>query len=234
MLMASTLMSRIVTLSVASVAAVLGISACEKQRATTDGTVVATAPATQASSSTQGLATGQFKLTASIAELMDAVIDPSADALWDSVGTTVDATGTTQHQPRTDEEWHEARRHAIALIEGVNLLVMDGRKLVAPGAAVLDQNVQGVLSPEEGQKKFDAQHAAFVQFAYALQDVGEQMLKAIDARDPAGMMAAGATMDDVCESCHLTFWYPNQVIPELPASLDANKPWRPTGRGPNR
>ena len=65
-------------------------------------------------------------------------------------------------------------RHAIALIEGTNLLVIDGRRLVAPGGAVLDQNIQGALSSEEGQKKLDAQHVTFVQFARALRDAAER------------------------------------------------------------
>jgi hypothetical protein len=198
--------------------AMFGLAACDQhESAATSASPPAAAPSTPAP------AASPFRMTASIAELMDSMIDPAADSLWDAVGTTVTSKGTVQHQPHSDEEWKDARRHAITLIEGTNLLVMDGRKLVTPGAEVLDQNVQGVLSPEEGQKKLDSQHAAFVQFAYALHDVGEQMLKAIDAKDPQAMMAAGATMDSVCEGCHLTFWYPNQIIPELPASLDANK-----------
>ena len=44
---------------------------------------------------------------ASIQELMDAVIDPSADALWDSVSITTTKKGTVFHQPHTDEEWQE-------------------------------------------------------------------------------------------------------------------------------
>ena len=154
---------------------------------------------------------------------MDAVIDPSADALWDSVGIIVTPKGTEMRHPRSDEEWQEARRRAIALIEGTNLLIMDGRKLVAPGSAVLDQNIQGVVSATEGQELLESQHQAFVQFSRALHDVGEQMLKAIDAKDAAGMMSAGAAMDGVCENCHLKFWYPHQVIPELPPEFGVKK-----------
>jgi hypothetical protein len=164
-----------------------------------------------------------FLITASIQELMDAVIDPAADALWDSVGITVTSKGTEMRQPRSDEEWQEARRRAIALIEGTNLLIMDGRKLVAPGSTVLDQNTQGVVSPKEGQELLESKHQTFVQFSRALHDVGEQMLKAIDSKDPAGMMSAGAAMDGVCENCHLTFWYPHQVIPELPPEFGVKK-----------
>jgi hypothetical protein len=160
---------------------------------------------------------------ASIQELMDAVIDPSADSLWDSVSITTTTKGTVFRQPHSNEEWQEARRHAIALIEGTNLLIMDGRKLVAPGSPVLDQGTSGVLGAEEGQKLLDSQHAAFVQFARALREAGTQMLTAIDKKDPSGMMNAGAAMDGVCESCHLKFWYPNQVIPPLPDNFGASK-----------
>ena len=188
--------------------AVLGVSACQKSEVTATVPAIAPTPAAPPAP--------PFQLKASIQELMDAVIDPAADALWDSVSITETAKGTVFHQPKTDEEWQEARRHAIALIEGTNLLIMDGRKLVAPGSTVLDQGTSGVLSAEEGQKVFDSKHATFVEFARALRDAGEQMLNSIDKKDSTGMMNAGAAMDGVCEGCHLTFWYPNQVIPPLP------------------
>jgi hypothetical protein len=202
-------------------AALLGLTACQKSEVT--AAVPASAPAAAVAPASPLPAAPPFLLKASIQELMDAVIDPSADALWDSVSITQTKKGTVFHQPHSDEEWQEARRHAIALIEGTNLLIMDGRKLVAPGSAVLDQGTSGVLSSEEGEKVFDSKHAAFVQFARALREAGEQMLASIDKKDSAGMMNAGAAMDGICESCHLTFWYPNQVIPPLPDGFGASK-----------
>ncbi|HTD73498.1 MAG TPA: hypothetical protein VK652_08210 [Steroidobacteraceae bacterium] len=193
-----------------------GLAACQKNE------VTAAAPAA-ASSAPPAAPPPPYQVMASIQELMDAVIDPSADALWDSVSIIETVKGTVFHQPHTDEEWQEARRHAIALIEGTNLLVMDGRKLVAPGSPVLDQGTSGVLTAEEGQQKLDSQHPTFVQFAKALREAGTQMLTAIDKKDPTGMMNAGAAMDGVCESCHLTFWYPNQVIPPLPDDFGKTK-----------
>jgi hypothetical protein len=194
--------------------------ACHKSEVTAVPTV-ATAPAPAPVSAAAPPA--PFQLTASIQELMDSVIDPAADALWDSVSITQTRKGTVFHQPHSDEQWHEVRRRAIALIEGTNLLVMDGRKLVAPGSSVLDQGTSGVLSADEGQKRLDSQHATFVQFAGALRDAGTQMLAAIDKKDAVGMMNAGAAMDGVCESCHLMFWYPNQVIPPLPPDFGSSK-----------
>lgn len=203
----------------AILAALVGLSACQKSDVTAAAPTAAAPPAIAAPATPAP----PFQIMASIQELMDAVIDPSADALWDSVSIVETAKGTVFHQPHSDEEWQNARRHAIALIEGTNLLIMDGRKLVAPGSPVLDQGTSGVLSAEEGQKLLDAQHPAFVQFARALREAGTQMLASIDKKDPTGMMNAGAAMDGVCESCHLTFWYPNQVIPPLPADFGASK-----------
>jgi hypothetical protein len=193
-------------------AALLGVSACQKTEVT--AAVPALPPTPPAP---------PFQIKASIQELMDAVIDPAADALWDSVSITETVKGTVFHQPHTDEEWQEARRHAISLIEGANLLIMDGRTLVAPGSPVLDQGTSGVLSAEEGQKLFDSKHTTFVEFARALRDAGGQMLTSIDKKDSTGMMNAGAAMDGICESCHLTFWYPNQVIPPLPPDFGVSK-----------
>jgi hypothetical protein len=198
----------------AILAVLLGLSACQKSD------VTAVAPVAQAPATPPP---PPFQIMASIQELMDAVIDPAADALWNSVSIVETTKGTVFHQPHSAEEWQNARRHAIALIEGTNLLVMDGRRLVAPGSPVLDQGTSGVLSAEEGQKLLDAQHPTFVQFARALREAGTQMLTSIDKKDPAGMMNAGSAMDGVCESCHLTFWYPNQVIPPLPADFGASK-----------
>jgi hypothetical protein len=196
-----------------------GLGGCQKNEVT----AAAPAPVAALAPVAAPAAPPPFELKASIQELMDAVIDPSADALWDSVSITTTAKGTVFHQPHSDEEWQEARRHAIALVEGTNLLIMDGRKLVAPGSPVLDQGTSGVLSAEEGEKLFDAKHPTFVQFARALREAGTQMLTSIDKKDPTGMMNAGAAMDGVCESCHLTFWYPNQVIPPLPKDFGASK-----------
>jgi hypothetical protein len=161
---------------------------------------------------TSQAAAAPIKIAASIQEMMAGIVDPAADGVWDVVGTTLTPKKVEEHQPRTDEEWREARLHALTLIEATNLLVMEGRRLVPPGGKILDEGSDGVLPTAEAQQRMDSQHQTFVQFALALREVGEKMLKEIDARNPAGMVEAGTEMDDVCESCHMTFWYPNQAV----------------------
>lgn len=155
-----------------------------------------------------------FQVSASIQDLMLHEIEPAAEGLWDSVSTTVSFDGVEEKMPRTEEEWFEARSRAITLMEATNLLAMKGRKILNPGQRMADEGVQGVLTAAEVEARFEANHEQFVQFAHVLHAASEQMLKAVDAKDVKGMLDAGEAIDEACESCHLTFWYPNQVIPE--------------------
>jgi hypothetical protein len=173
------------------------LSGCNQSPPVTPATVASTPP---------------FKVHASVQELMEAIVDPSADGVWDSVGTVVTKTGTINRQPHTPEEWKQVRLHAVALLEATNLLMMDGRRLVPDGGKILDEGEEGVLTTAEGEQLLKTEHATFVQFAGALNEVAAQMLKAIDAKQPEAMVQAGETMDEVCESCHLKFWYPRQPI----------------------
>lgn len=145
---------------------------------------------------------------------MQSIIDPAADPLWESVETTVTAKGTEERQPRTEEEWKTVRHQAITLIEGANLLIMPGRRVVHAGKSLEDAHVAGINKAEDIQKLIDDNPAAFESYATALRAAGEQALSAIDARDVTGLVNAGGTIDAACEQCHLHYWYPNTFRPK--------------------
>lgn len=150
-----------------------------------------------------------FKPVASIKELMDATVDPSADGVWDAVGIVSTAAGVDKHQPRTDEEWHAVRRHALTLIESMNLVAMSGRRAAPVGAKA----GLGELTPEQIDAAIKANRPEFDQFAGAVQDSARDALKAIDAKDPEALVRIGGELDQRCEACHVTFWYPNSARP---------------------
>src|SRR5262245_45134129 len=62
-------------------------------------------------------AAATLRPTATIKDIMDSVVDPSADYIWESVSTIVTKAGTEERRPRTPEDWKQVRRRAIALIE---------------------------------------------------------------------------------------------------------------------
>ena len=167
----------------------------------------AEAPAnTSAKPATQSTATADFRTTATIKDIMDSVVDPSADYIWDSVSTIVTRKGTEERRPRTDMEWKEVRRRAIALVEATNLLIMDGRKVARPGEKSENPGIE--LGPEEIQGLIDADHASLIKFAHGLHDAGMKALAAIDKKDADALSDSGEAIDEACEQCHLKYWYP--------------------------
>jgi cytochrome c556 len=157
--------------------------------------------------------TREYRLTATIQDLMDGIIDPSADVLWDSVAYIATTKGVEDRQPRTDEQWKAVRTGAITLIEAANLLSMPGRQVAKDGPNSPPAGL-GELSHPEIQQRIGASHEGFASLARNLQDAGLKALAAIDAKDPQALLDAGGTIDEACEACHVTFWYPNQKRPE--------------------
>src|SRR5262245_43102324 len=74
----------------------------------------------------------ELKPLVSIKELMESVIDPIADNVFDAVGVDVTAQGTVETKPVTDEDWAKVRQGAVTLAEGTNLLKIP-RRVAPPG-----------------------------------------------------------------------------------------------------
>jgi hypothetical protein len=173
---------------------------------------------------TQALCTGETPLATAVAqpvatiqELMQAEVDASADSIWDAVETTTSQAGEEHKQPRTAEEWEEVRRNAIVLIEAANLLTVENRPL---SNRPFPAEAAGALDSAEITRRMTSSRPAFNQYALTLRNTAQTLLTAIDARDPKALVAAGGVLEEVCESCHMTFWYPDQVIPAFPRKGD--------------
>ncbi len=147
-----------------------------------------------------------FEPSATIVELMDSEIDPSADALWAAVASITNESGFEERQPKNDDEWLELRRRAVTLAEASNLIVMKGRKVTKGYVAARGL---GELTSAEAQRRIDANPEALRGLAGALHDTSLSALRAIDAKDPAALLEAGGAIDAACEACHVVFWYPD-------------------------
>ncbi|HMK89698.1 MAG TPA: hypothetical protein VK446_08710 [Methylocystis sp.] len=177
------------------------------------GAVVATSALTAPRSADEGQ-----EAVATIQDIMQSVVDPSADALWATVSSTTTASGTEDRQPRTEDDWKAVRRYAVSLVEAPNLLLTPGRRVAATGGKLEDAQVRGILRPDEIARKIGADRPAFVERARALRLAAKEALAAIDARDVARLFEAGGKLDQACEACHVKYWYPNDTRPPPPAN----------------
>jgi cytochrome c556 len=105
------------------------------------------------------------------------------------------------------------RHKALAVIEGANLLLMDGRLVAHPGQKLSEPGGQGDFTPEQSQAALSADRATYVAYAEALRGAAELMLAAIEKRDIEAMLETGGALDEACEACHRKFWYPNSPLP---------------------
>ena len=155
-----------------------------------------------------------FRPTASLRDVMHAMIEPQAYVIWDSVAEIIDINGTTLRVPETEDDWDVVRHGAIALREATNLVLMEGRPVAYPGETSVAPGVE--LEPEQIQALIDADFTAWTERVHELYDVVGLVFAAIDAQDGAALMDAGTQIDVVCENCHLTYWYPEDYeAPEL-------------------
>src|SRR5215467_5857987 len=176
-------------------------------------TACSSAPSTTPKPSTSATSSGgpEYRPTATIKDLMDAEVDYNADWLWDAVSTETSAQGVMDRRPRTDDDWKEARYHALALLEATNLLQMPGRAVSKPGEKSENPGIEE--GPEEIKALMDADRATWINYARGLYDSTKLVLDAIEKKDAEQMLDLGDQLDQACENCHMHYWYPHQFDP---------------------
>jgi hypothetical protein len=116
-----------------------------------------------------------FKPVADNKLLMQAVVDPMADVVWDSVKTIVTAKGTEDIRPRTEEQWTAVRNAAVALTESGNLLML----------------VPRAKDGDEWMKR-----------SQELITTGEAAIRAADAKNADRLFTVGGDIYEACSNCH--------------------------------
>src|SRR5215218_10370912 len=134
---------------------------------------LALAIACRATAVTPPVEESPYRTTSTVRDIMQSVVAPSAQGLWDSVGTISDARGTFNLEPKTDADWAAVRRHAVALVESTNLLLIPGRHIAKSGAETLkaeEADSGAELHPAEIEKRVTQNWPAWTAMAYALHD----------------------------------------------------------------
>jgi cytochrome c556 len=181
-----------VLLALAAVGA--GCSPSEPPAAATPAETPASVPAVVATPA-------DFDTSISIAEIMDAVIMRQTDVIWGAVTFDDPPSG-----PDTDEGWKAVRDATLTMAEAANSLMIPGRHSAPEGKVA----GEGELSPAEIDALIERNRPAWNAFALAMYANAMDTVEAIDRRDASAMLDLGGTLDEVCQGCHQTFWYPSQ------------------------
>lgn len=119
-----------------------------------------------------------FQPTGDVQYLMQWVMDPAVDRLWDNSGWIITQEGTQDLTPANEETWLAMQHSAAVVAESGNLLLMPG------------------IAKDEG---------AWRDISLGLIEAGLKAKAAAEAQDADAFFEAGGLIYRVCLSCHLIY-----------------------------
>jgi hypothetical protein len=122
--------------------------------------------------------TPPFDTTISVKDLMANLVDPTADGVWDSVGTIYTKEGAFEKMPQSDDEWNAVKAKAITLVEVGNLLMLPSRS---------------------------GGNDDWIKLSQALIAQSKRAIAAAEAHDKDGVFNTGADIYEACVNCHKQF-----------------------------
>jgi hypothetical protein len=146
--------------------------------------------------------------TLSVKELMEHVIDPTADWIFDAAVIDITHKGVTETKPLSDEDWLKVERGGYLLAESTNLLKIPRRMVPPEEEGKPHQPGEPELPPEQIQAKIEKDRALWYTYADGLRTAALEAVRVAKARDFDGLFTVGDRVDKACEACHLEYWYP--------------------------
>jgi len=155
---------------------------------------------------------GDVKPVVSVKELMKYMLDPVADNIFNAVGTTLTRQGMVDIVPKTDEDWDRIRIGAVSLAEGAYLLKIR-RPFTPPGDENNSSGPDAVeLSPAQITAKVERDPVEWNARIEALRNVALEALDVARRKDVAELWDVGENLDQACEACHRSYWYPGEGV----------------------
>jgi hypothetical protein len=179
-------------------AAALASQHCMSKPATTTAAATPAAPSLDSS----------LAPTLSVKELMEHVIDPTADWIFDAAVIDITHTGVSETKPLSDEDWLKVERGGYLLAESTNLLKIPRRMVPPEDEGKPHQPGEPELPPEQIQAKIERDRALWYTHADGLRTAALEAVRVAKARDFDGLFKVGDRVDKACEACHLEYWYP--------------------------
>jgi len=115
---------------------------------------------------------------ASVKQIMDGIVTPASNAIYNAVSTTVTTKGTEEVFPKNDKEWAIVGSHAMVLVEAANMLKVDGR------------------AKDSGD---------WMRMSDAMSTAAMQSYRAAEKKDVEALLASGETLNNSCDSCHRNY-----------------------------
>jgi cytochrome c556 len=143
--------------------------------------------------------------------LMKETVAPQAQVLWDIGNNALDDEGNASAAKVTASDWTKLAAAAQKMKAAATAIAESPKIAIAPpGAKLQDEGSPGQATSRQIQAYIDANPKDFAAHARALADVSDGFIKAAATREAQTLGEASARLDEVCEACHVKYWYPDQ------------------------
>jgi hypothetical protein len=112
---------------------------------------------------------------ATVKQMMNAIVLPNANVIYNAVGTTITGTKVEETVPKNDKEWEAVGDSAAAIVEAGNMLLAGDR--------LIDKR-------------------EWLSYTQRFIAAGKAVLAAADQKKPDGVLMAGGDLNETCDACH--------------------------------
>lgn len=144
--------------------------------------------------------------------IMKDTVAPQAQLLWDVGNRALDDDGNPNVSKLTAADWTKLGKAALAMKTAAQSLADAPKVSIGPaGTKVQDEGGPGGgATAAQIQGYIDADPKSFAEHARALAGVSDAFLTASKTHDAKTLGDASSKLDEVCEACHVKYWYPDQ------------------------
>lgn len=157
--------------------------------------------------------TGAGKPTAAAPNLHELMKDVAAQAqiIWDIGNRTMDADGNPDPAKVAEADWRQVLSASGKVRDAAKTLA-EAKHIVGAAAG---QKIQGEENPgsfgaRQVEQAIAANPQAFSAFARQLAASMDEIAQAARRHEAAKAFEVAGQLDQVCEQCHLVFWYPEE------------------------
>lgn len=144
-------------------------------------------------------------------QLMKDIVAPQTQVVWDVGNQAQDDEGRLVASRLKPADWTKIATAAGKVKQASQTLAQADHIMAAgPGQKIDGEGNPGSFGAKDVQKFLDANPKAFSAFAQQLVTSMDEVIASTQSKDATKLFDVSGRLDQVCEVCHLQFWYPNQ------------------------
>jgi Cytochrome C''. len=145
-------------------------------------------------------------------DLMKNVVATQTQVIWDVGNRAQDDQGNPDASKLAADDWSKLIDAAGKVRQVAQTLAQSEHILVAAAGVKIDgEGTADARSAKQVQATMDANPKEFQALSQALVTSMDQVVGAAKAKDAAKVFDVSGALDQVCENCHVKFWYPQQT-----------------------